>query len=592
MNQGFSIFNWSLKDVLLTEPSSFGKARIKILYILLLLAIIKLIIVVPLAWHYHQNFQLARGIILLILITSMARLLLYNKSLLKPISHVMIWIGLFLIGTNVFITAKTVNIATLQFVYMIIMSSFFLLDKRMGVFYSVLCILPVIIHLLAGDKTSMFDRSPELFGATGYQIIVILNFFTLVISHYLFHKAFISNIAEKEALNKQLQIAVAEANRAAQSKSDFLSTMSHELRTPLGLVIGIADLLKTGPHDHEQEENLKLLDFSASRLHALINDILDYNKLGSDKLLLEEISVNLYELMSAICSGLRFQAQQKGLDLTLEMEEEIKKTGVLTDPTRITQIVYNLIGNAIKFTSVGLVSLQLKVITKTEDALQIRISVSDTGIGIISDQQQNIFEPFVQASTSITRNFGGTGLGLAIVKRLLLLFGSKIQLISKEGLGSTFFFDLTLKVDTQAPPIPIMHTEAMADLSKLRVLIAEDDSMNRLLLKKVFSRWNNDPTFAENGEQAIEKLSLQTYDVILMDINMPVMDGYHASKVIRKLDNSKHSAIPIIALTASASNHLDRKVKEAGMNDYIFKPISSAELYGKLKDIEDKKPVY
>jgi signal transduction histidine kinase/CheY-like chemotaxis protein len=588
MDLPLSIFNWSLRKLLISEPDTFQKAKIKILYTVLLFSIVKILIVVPLAWYHHQPFQLGRSSVLLLLYIGMFKLLLSNKNTVTLNGHIIIWTGLFIIWSNLFVTVQTVNIITMQFVYMIILSSFYLLGKRIGMVYSFLCVLPIIIHLFGGQDFIHVDRAPEQLGSPGYQMVVILNFITLITAHNLFHQAFRANIAEKEALNKQLHIAVADANYAAQSKSDFLSTMSHELRTPLSSVIGIAELLINDPHDEEQAANLKILNFSAIRLHSLINDILDFNKLGADKLHLEEVSIHLYDLISVTCSGLSIQAQDKGLDMVIEIDECIKNKYVFTDPTRLTQVVYNLTGNAIKFTSSGQVVVRLTVVEETESTLQVRFMVTDTGIGITAEQQQMIFEPFTQASVSITRKFGGTGLGLAIVKRLLVLFNSKIEIESAEGVGSTFFFDLQLKIDKQPVNTQFVYNETEYDLSKLRILVAEDNSMNRLLLQKIFSRWNNVPAFAENGEQALEKLSLQPYDVILMDIHMPVMDGYQACRAIRQLGNSERSGIPIIALTASVSNNLDSKIKEAGMDDYIFKPFNSKELYGKLKSIELK----
>jgi signal transduction histidine kinase/CheY-like chemotaxis protein len=586
MGQALSVFNWSLKKLLVSEPDTFQQAKIKILYTILIFSIAKLLIVLPLAWQHQQNFQLGRAIILLAFYLVLFKLLLSNRKIVTIGGHLMIWTALLIIWSNVFVAIQAINMVTLQFVYMVIMSSFYLLDKRLGIIYSFLSTLPIIIYLLGGQGILQINQASGQIGSPAYQIIVVLNFVGVVTVHYLFQQAFSGNITEKEALNKQLQIAVAEANLAAQSKSDFLSTMSHELRTPLSSVIGMAEMLIDDPHDEEQLATLKILNFSALRLHSLINDILDFNKLGSNKLHLEEISVNLYELVNATCSGLQLQAQEKGLNMVLEMDEALSNRYVLTDPTRITQIVYNLSGNAIKFTASGQVSVQLKVIDETEENLHVRFSIADTGIGITTEQQKIIFEPFTQASTSITRNFGGTGLGLAIVKRLLLLFDSHIEIESIEGVGSVFSFDLCLKIDRQPVTIQLISAETNYDLSKLRVLVAEDNSMNRFLLKKVFSRWNNIPAFAENGEEVVEQLSLQAYDVVLMDIHMPIMDGYQASRAIRQLSNPERSGIPIIALTASVSNNLGNKIKEAGMNDYIFKPFNTKELYGKLKNIE------
>lgn len=585
MGQPLSFFNFSLKKLLLTEPDSFIRAKIKILFTILVLTLLKLLINIIVSWNFNQYFQLGRALLMLMVSVTLLKMLLADKKTVAAITHILILSSLILVWSNVFVTVKGLNIITLQFVFMIILSSFYLLPRYFGVLYAFLSSLPIIIYVLQGQHLLQGRVSDAELASPGYEIIVVLNFITIIISHYLYHQAFNVNISEKEALNHQLQIAVEEATLAAQSKSDFLSTMSHELRTPLNAVIGMSELLLDNPRNDEEAENLKILRFSAVTLHTLVNDILDFNKLDSDKLRLEAISVDLYELINNICSGLRFQAKEKGLSLITDIDQAIKEQHIITDPTRISQIIYNLAGNAIKFTSKGSVTVSLKTISSDKDNIGIRFAVTDTGIGISADKHDKIFELFVQASTSTTRNYGGTGLGLTIVKRLLKLFRSDIHLISSPNKGSTFYFDVVLKLDKQPAAVHAENAILKYDLSGLKVLIAEDNSINRLLLKKVFSKWNNDPVFAENGQEAIEKISSQVYDVVLMDIHMPVIDGYEAAKAIRKIKDPAISGVPIIALTASVSNNLHKKIKAAGMNDYIYKPFNTENLYGKLKDI-------
>ena len=422
-------------------------------------------------------------------------------------------------------------------------------------------------------------------GSPAYEITVLLNFVTIVVAHYLFHQALSNNVAEKEKLNEQLKIAVEVANHAAQSKSDFLSTMSHELRTPLNSVIGMTELLKEEDHSPEQQENLNILSFSAVSLHTLINDILDFNKLGSEKLQLEKVSINLFSLLGDICAALRIQTKEKGLDLNLIVDEEIQTIQVLTDPTRISQIIYNLAGNAVKFTSQGSITVELKVNEQYDNSISINFSVSDTGIGISKEQQKHIFEPFTQASTSTTRNYGGTGLGLAIVIRLLDLFDSEINLESSENKGSKFSFKILFEKDHEPVLSSSEQNEIDYDLGNLRILVVEDNPINSLLLKKILGKWNNVPHFAKDGYEALEKVDSNVYDLILMDIHMPFLNGYQATHQIRKLKDPNKSKVPIFALTASVSNNLSEKITAAGMNDYLSKPYKSAELYSKLKEI-------
>jgi signal transduction histidine kinase/CheY-like chemotaxis protein len=585
MDQRIPFFSWSLKRLLASEPDSFNRSKLKILFTILNFSLLKIVIAMSVVFTRNQGFQQARLIALLLIYTALLKLMLSNRKWLRAITHVLLSSGMIMIWSIIFISAQTVNIVNVQFVFMLVLSSFYLLDRKYGVIYSLLGILPMMLYLLVGRTVMLFSIAPDTLASPAYEIIVVLNFITILYSHYLYHQAFSDNIAEKELLNAQLQAAVKEANRAAQSKSDFLSTMSHELRTPLNSVIGMTELLLDAPRNEEQAENLAILNFSAVSLHSLINDILDFNKMDSGKVRLECIEVDLDMLVKNICSGFRQQAKEKGLQLLLEIDTSISGLHVCSDPTRITQVIYNLVGNAIKFTSAGSVTVKLKEIAREEGIISIRFSVIDTGIGISKSQQSAIFEPFVQASTSTTREFGGTGLGLAIVKHLLHLFNSRIILQSTPGKGSIFSFELSLVIAERQAGRHAAGQQVNYDLSGLRVLIAEDNAVNRVLMKKVFAKWNNEPVFAGDGKEALEKLKESAYDVVLMDIHMPVMDGYEAARAIRQPGNTLNPGIAVIALTASVSDNLREKIIAAGMNDYICKPFNSRELYGKLKTL-------
>ncbi|MDP2415038.1 ATP-binding protein [Daejeonella sp.] len=589
MSKKPKFFNWSLKNLLSTIPDPLEQSRIKILYTFLILSILKVLIVIPLAYHSNQLPQLKLALILLIVYTFLTKLLLSHKRYSVLISHFMILMGLVIVIFVLFGLAKTINIMAMQFMFMIILSGFYLLNRGFGVFYSILAIIPVILFMIINGDLQNLHNSTEGLGSPAYEIMVFLNFVTMILGHYLFYQALIRNVKEKELLNEKLLIAVKEANIAAQSKSDFLSTMSHELRTPLNSVIGMAELLSDELTSPEQEENLKILNFSAASLHTLINDILDFNKLGSEKLYLESIGVNLHSLIHNICSGLRIQAKEKGLQLLLEIDEEIEQIPISTDPTRISQILFNLTGNAIKFTSSGSVKIQIKILDKDADKISVRFSITDTGIGINAEKMEAIFEPFMQASTSTTRNYGGTGLGLAIVKRLLTLFESSVHLESEEGKGSKFWFDISFKRNNQALDNDSSSKEQIFDLNGLRVLVVEDNPVNSLLLKKIFQKWSNIPDFARDGYEALVKVTANNYDLILMDIHMPLLDGYETTMKIRELSDKEKSTVPIIALTASVSNNLSDKIREAGMNDYLSKPYNPKELYAKLKEISLRK---
>jgi len=585
MEKKIPFFNFSLIRLLASEPNSFNKAKIKIFFTVLMFSIVKALVVIAVALYHNQSFQVGRALVLLSFYLILLKFLLANRVYFTSIAHIMIFLGLLTIWSVVYISAQTVNIVTLQFVFMLILSSFYLLGTRTGILYALFGILPVVLYIISGRDLISFDIASNILASPGYEILVVLNFFTIITSHYLFHKAFVENVEEKETLNLQLQVAVNEANQAAQSKSDFLSTMSHELRTPLNSVLGMTNMFLDDPNSSDREENLKILKFSASTLHSLINDILDFNKLSSDKVNLEAVSVNLYELINDVCSALHFTAREKKIDLVIDVDESLKDEYLIIDPIRITQIIYNLAGNALKFTAKGSVAVRLKVLERNNDTVNVRFSIIDTGIGINPDQQELIFEAFNQASSSISRNFGGTGLGLAIVKRLLLLFNSDIQLESVPGSGSNFFFEIAFK-QSKAPVQQLELQETTAyDLSHLKILVAEDNLMNRLLLEKIFTKWSNKFIFVANGEEAIKKASEEVFDVILMDLYMPLVDGYMAARTIRNLPEP-HRSVCIIAFTASVSNSLNDDVKAAGMNDYISKPFNIKELYNKLKNIQ------
>ncbi len=585
MVSNISIFNWSIKKILFSETDTFRKAKIKILYILLLFSIIKTIIVIPFVLYHEQWLQLYRALFMFAIYSVLLKFLLSKSISVRKLSHALIWGGLFVIWSSVLFYAKTVNIIVLQFGFTIVLGSFYLISRKMGFLYSILAFLPVVFHLITNGKFELFNQNQSAIPKAASQILIILNFITIIVVHDLFHLAFTNNLQEKVDLNDKLERALVDANQATQSKSDFLSTMSHELRTPLNSVIGMTDILLDSPFNEEQSETIKALKFSAVSLHSLINDILDFNKIGSDKLKLEAIDVNLNRLIKDICSGLNFQAKEKGIQLNFKVDERLHHINVITDPTRFSQIIYNLAGNAIKFTAKGSVQINLDVINRDTEKVDVKFSVIDTGLGIRKEDQESIFEVFQQAALSTSRNYGGTGLGLAIVKKLVEMLGSKIQLNSEIGEGSDFYFDVSFNISKNEEVINEVDINEVFDLKQLKVLVAEDNAMNRLLLKKVFSKWNSELVFVENGLEAIEKASAEDFDVILMDLHMPLVDGYVATKSIRQVKDPKKANVHIIALTASVSNDMEGKIIQSGMNGFMYKPFNANEMYAKLKSL-------
>jgi signal transduction histidine kinase/CheY-like chemotaxis protein len=589
MDKPLSFFNWSLKKVQSTEPDSFARARVRIIYAILLFSILKTFVVIGFGGAAGQWLQVTRAVIACVIYVVLVKVLLYKPVYLKGLTHVMILVGVLVVWTNIFVYAHKINLVTVQFVYMIALSSFFVLGSRYGIFYAVAGILPVVLFLFFHGNAGIYaPGSPQEFVSPGFEIIVILNFISLVVSHYLFFEAINVNIGEKEKLNRKLQSSIAEANELAESKSNFLSTMSHELRTPLNSVVGISELLLEDKPEERQKENLTILQFSALDLLSLINNILDFNKIDSDKLALEQVPVRLAEFMQNICAVLRIKANNKHLQLRLEVDEGLKKMNIVTDPIRLSQVMYNLIGNAIKFTEKGSVTVKLSLVKKTESEAEVLFSIADTGIGIHPDKHEQIFELFTQAESHLTRKHEGTGLGLAIVKKILALFGSRIELESSQGRGSRFFFTIPFVIAAVDASNNAPTAGQKADLSHLRILIAEDNDVNRMILMKQMDKLKVKPVIVENGEDAYEAFVAGDFDLIFLDLHMPVSDGYQAIEQIRALPAPKGD-VHIIAFTASVTEQ--QKIIDAGFDDYLYKPVNMSDLREKLEKIAVRNKV-
>ena len=364
--------------------------------------------------------------------------------------------------------------------------------------------------------------------------------------------------------------------------------MSHEIRTPLKAVIGLSNLLLMSNPRADQLDNLEILKFSANNLLSIVNDVLDFNKIESGKVEFEKIRFNLVELMNNICGGQIIKAEEKGLKFYLDIDSRLKTKMLFGDPTRITQIIFNLVSNAIKFTQSGNVWVRVTSLGDRHNTLTINFTVKDTGIGIEAANMEAIFEPFTQESITTARQYGGTGLGLAIVKRLLELQNVQMHVSSKVSEGSEFSFNMEFPVSTEKlnrinEELPAEHQ--LDPVSAMQVLIAEDNPVNVMLMKKLFSKWNIVPTFAENGERAVELVQYGNFNIVLMDLQMPVMNGFDAAIEIRKMADPKKSTIPIIALTASALFDIKEKVYDSGMNDYVSKPFKPEELKEKIHNL-------
>ncbi len=417
--------------------------------------------------------------------------------------------------------------------------------------------LKAAIATLQPEAASAFDNSGE-------DLSAVINYLMELI------------LRSKE-LEQHLIQAKDAAERASSAKSDFLSVMSHEIRTPLNAIIGYIHLLTQEDPLPSQTTYLNILTISAKNLMSLINDVLDFSKIEEGKIIFADSDMDLRKLVQDVRLANKIRADENGDILKVMMDEDVPRY-VKGDITRLTQILNNLVSNAIKFTKNGRVTIELQLKSKKGKYAEILFLIKDTGIGISKENQQLIFERFTQAHSYITREYGGSGLGLTIIKKLLNLLESEIHVDSVPGQGSEFSFTLLLKesdvVEDEAPQSIITGEE----LKGKKILLVEDVEFNALLARKMLQRWQVDATHVVNGLLAVEATRNNDYDAILMDVQMPVMDGITASSEIRKFN----SDVIIIALTASTSPAMQEKFNSLGISGFVYKPIDADYLYKTL----------
>jgi hypothetical protein len=385
-------------------------------------------------------------------------------------------------------------------------------------------------------------------------------------------------INQLELRTKNIELAAQKkiADRAVLAKDSFLANMSHEIRTPLNAIIGFTDLLAQTKLDKVQHDYIDSVQIAGENLLLIINDILDLSKIESGNLTIESEPFNLKKTLKHVYNLLKVKVPND-IEFNLFLDADMPEH-VIGDQGRLNQILVNLVGNALKFTEDGEVTVSVKMLEETEDDYSLKFSVKDTGIGIPEEKLKTIFERFTQAEESTTRRFGGTGLGLSIVKQLIELQHGELQVKSKVGRGSEFFFVLNYKKSDYIET----KTEAAAgeSLGKLRILLCEDNVLNQKLAKSVIHNFGFELDIAENGEIGIELLSKNSYDVVLMDLQMPVKDGYQTTEYIR---NEMKLTLPIIAMTAHSLIGEQERCYEAGMNAYVPKPFKQAMLLDAIK---------
>ncbi len=435
------------------------------------------------------------------------------------------------------------------------------------------------LHIIKGIETGAVDFIPK-------PIIpdILKGKVRVFLDLFLQRKKLDDLLSQMEEINLNLKIAKDKAERATRSKSMFLANMSHEIRTPLNGLIGLSKLFKKTPLNDDQKELLEIILTSGENLLQIINDILDFSKIESGQILFEEINFDLNELVRNVFRILKFKAEEKGIDFQYHVSESVPHV-LVGDPLRISQVLLNLGNNAIKFTPRGKVSIDVKLIDQVENTVRILFSVKDTGIGISEDGKLLLFKEYSQSETSITRKYGGTGLGLAISKNLVHLMNGEIGVESELGKGAEFWFRLPLKISQAELE---KNNRSIDTLPKnIRILLAEDNVINQKVSSYALKQLGYDCDVVSNGLEAYSKFESNRYDLILMDMKMPDVDGVQATRMIREFEEKEQvgSSAYVVAVTANALAEDKQLCLSVGMNNFLSKPFTEEELRNVLIDV-------
>lgn len=407
----------------------------------------------------------------------------------------------------------------------------------------------------------------------------ILLFIAIIV--IIFSIILYNNLRQKNKINEELKLATKLATKSKKEKEEFFAFTSHEIRTPLNAVVGMTQLLEKTNLTEKQTKYLKTIKYSSNNILFLVNDVLDLTKLEKGLVQLENVNTSIREIIEEIIDSISFKTLEKDVVLSYDIDNKIPQF-VKSDPLRLNQILLNLIDNALKFTKKGSVNVVVSFIKEIDNKVLINFLIKDTGIGISEEKIGKIFNSYQQANIDTARNYGGTGLGLAITKQLVELMGGEIKIKSKENQGTSFSFDIyfyksALQKETKKTQ--------QNNLSNLNILVVDDTELNRsIFYDLLYSKENNINVFlAENGEKAIEKCKENIFDIIIMDLQMPVLNGFETTKKIRNYTENTNKNTPIIAITAHTIDGVSDRCEEAGMNDYISKPININQLLGKIK---------
>ena len=401
----------------------------------------------------------------------------------------------------------------------------------------------------------------------------------IVLSHTTIFGSFLRDITEVKKAKAALIEARENAEASSLAKERFMANMSHEFRTPLNAIMGMGDLLKETALNDVQSKYLKAINRSSENLAVIVNDILDISKIEQDKLTIEKIGFNFQDVINGVYDSELPKTKSKGIDLKIKIDPNIDKI-LKGDPVRLNQMLLNLVNNAIKFTQYGQVELICDLVSKDSKYNELKFVIKDSGIGIDKENLSSIFESFAQADDTITRRFGGTGLGLAIVKKLVEIHEASIEVESEKGKGTSFTILIKYEIGSQNDlPISELKEIDPESLVGLKVLLVEDHDINQVLAQSILNQFHIEVDIADNGLIAVNKLKDQRYDLVLMDMQMPEMDGLEATSIIR---NELKLRLPIIGLSANAIESDQQKCLDAGMNDFITKPFKSTNLLNKI----------
>jgi len=461
-------------------------------------------------------------------------------------------------------------------------------DKHVASYY------PIFLWVIIGNGIRFGERHLKVgivTGALGFGSLLVFNDFWKshmeigagMLLGVLVLPVFFLSVLRRLRTMSQLQIALAKSRLADKAKDQFLATMSHEIRTPMNGVLGMAETLRATELNEEQQEHLHIITRSVESLLHIINDILDYSKITSNSLRLESTRFDLKQVLGDVHLLMKSTAEAKGIDFVFDYPEDSHRN-FLGDPTRIRQIIFNLVGNAIKFTHKGQVKLACRI-NPTGGRQNVSVRIEDTGIGIPVDRLAAVFDQFEQADNSTTRQFGGTGLGLAISRTLAIMMGGDVQVDSALGEGSTFTVAMTLE---ECEALVQQEEPEVSELPHfgLRGLVAEDNKFNQVVVKSMLERIGITVDLAENGAKALELFDRNHYDLVFMDVRMPIMNGYDCTEAIRSRKDDR-ADVPILALTAEATKSDAEKCLAAGMNVHLSKPLRITEVVTAINSLEN-----